>query len=194
MVKSVKSWSGRRDSNPRPRPWQGRALPLSYTRIRAIGGDEPPATGRAMPNAALECNSPRMARNRPDDGLSATMPKDSPKTASERPPTLLYWTFWAGNLADWRIPELHYEGDLARPSAKADFQLPGISSALPFSNLRTLRRCLTRSSGKARTGREGAVPARNHLPTDCKSDFQPPIRPQPVLEQAQSARHQTRIP
>src|ERR1700737_1969920 len=27
------SWSGRRDSNPRPRPWQGRALPLSYTRI-----------------------------------------------------------------------------------------------------------------------------------------------------------------
>ena len=28
-----KIWSGRRDSNPRPRPWQGRALPLSYTRI-----------------------------------------------------------------------------------------------------------------------------------------------------------------
>src|SRR5690349_4648532 len=26
-------WSGRRDSNPRPRPWQGRALPLSYTRV-----------------------------------------------------------------------------------------------------------------------------------------------------------------
>src|SRR5258708_1622663 len=32
-------WSGRRDSNPRPRPWQGRALPLSYTRIREIDGD-----------------------------------------------------------------------------------------------------------------------------------------------------------
>ena len=34
-----KIWSGRRGSNPRPRPWQGRALPLSYTRIRmaAIG-------------------------------------------------------------------------------------------------------------------------------------------------------------
>ena len=29
----AKTWSGRRDSNPRPRPWQGRALPLSYTRI-----------------------------------------------------------------------------------------------------------------------------------------------------------------
>ncbi len=26
-------WSGRRGSNPRPRPWQGRALPLSYSRI-----------------------------------------------------------------------------------------------------------------------------------------------------------------
>jgi Ala-tRNA(Pro) deacylase len=31
--KQEKNWSGRRDSNPRPRPWQGRALPLSYTRI-----------------------------------------------------------------------------------------------------------------------------------------------------------------
>ena len=27
-------WSGRRDSNPRPQPWQGCALPLSYTRIK----------------------------------------------------------------------------------------------------------------------------------------------------------------
>jgi hypothetical protein len=25
-------WSGRRDSNPRPQPWQGYALPLSYAR------------------------------------------------------------------------------------------------------------------------------------------------------------------
>ena len=50
-----KNWSGRRGSNPRPRPWQGRALPLSYTRIRR------PAQGRrsssAMPNAGRECNS-----------------------------------------------------------------------------------------------------------------------------------------
>src|SRR6266403_5803505 len=38
-----KSWSGRRGSNPRPRPWQGRALPLSYTRIRDVG-DRSPAT------------------------------------------------------------------------------------------------------------------------------------------------------
>src|SRR6058998_1299366 len=25
-------WSGKRDSNPRPQPWQGCALPLSYSR------------------------------------------------------------------------------------------------------------------------------------------------------------------
>jgi hypothetical protein len=37
-----KNWSGRRDSNPRPQPWQGFALPLSYTRILA-GGWPPPA-------------------------------------------------------------------------------------------------------------------------------------------------------
>ena len=27
------SWSGKRDSNPRPSPWQGDALPLSYSRM-----------------------------------------------------------------------------------------------------------------------------------------------------------------
>ena len=27
-----KTWSGRRDSNPRLQPWQGCALPLSYAR------------------------------------------------------------------------------------------------------------------------------------------------------------------
>ena len=28
-----KLWSGKRDSNPRLRPWQGRTLPLSYSRL-----------------------------------------------------------------------------------------------------------------------------------------------------------------
>ena len=28
----LKLWSGRRDLNPRLRPWQGRTLPLSYSR------------------------------------------------------------------------------------------------------------------------------------------------------------------
>ena len=32
-VDSFSNWSGRRDLNPRHQPWQGCALPLSYTRI-----------------------------------------------------------------------------------------------------------------------------------------------------------------
>ena len=32
---NVYKWSGRRDSNPRPSPWQGDALPLSHFRILA---------------------------------------------------------------------------------------------------------------------------------------------------------------
>ncbi len=32
--KSRKNWSGKRDLNPRPSPWQGDALPLSYSRVR----------------------------------------------------------------------------------------------------------------------------------------------------------------
>jgi hypothetical protein len=31
----LENWSGRRDSNPRPQPWQGCALPLSYARSGA---------------------------------------------------------------------------------------------------------------------------------------------------------------
>ena len=32
-AESMKYWSGKRDSNPRPSPWQGDALPLSYSRM-----------------------------------------------------------------------------------------------------------------------------------------------------------------
>src|SRR3954451_10888719 len=39
--KIPESWSGRRDSNPRPQPWQGCALPLSYARILAAGSHVP---------------------------------------------------------------------------------------------------------------------------------------------------------
>src|SRR6185437_538425 len=52
-----KNWSGRWGSNPRPRPWQGRALPLSYTRIRKERWRRRPLrNGGRMPNAAGECN------------------------------------------------------------------------------------------------------------------------------------------
>ena len=32
-IRTIKNWSGRRDSNSRPSPWQGDALPLSHFRI-----------------------------------------------------------------------------------------------------------------------------------------------------------------
>ena len=57
----AENWSGRRDSNPRPRPWQGRALPLSYTRILEEVARLSRATGRPMPNAGSECNSQQQA-------------------------------------------------------------------------------------------------------------------------------------
>src|SRR5258705_6838221 len=81
-------WSGRRGSNPRPRPWQGRALPLSYTRIREIGGDLSPAMGRAMPNAARECNRPRGDREqaRSTGHNCAIGPQISPKAPGRVPP------------------------------------------------------------------------------------------------------------
>ena len=40
-----KFWSGRRDSNPRPQPWQGCALPLSYARTPDQG-----AVSRRLPH------------------------------------------------------------------------------------------------------------------------------------------------
>ena len=43
------NWSGRRDSNPRPSPWQGDALPLSHFRVVVrLEGLEPPRTGRQI--------------------------------------------------------------------------------------------------------------------------------------------------
>src|SRR5258705_18110 len=49
-----KDWSGRRDSNPRPQPWQGCALPLSYTRI--LIRPHLFAGGSPMPNGHRLCN------------------------------------------------------------------------------------------------------------------------------------------
>ena len=33
----IEGWSGKRDLNPRPSPWQGDALPLSYSRSIMVG-------------------------------------------------------------------------------------------------------------------------------------------------------------
>src|ERR1051325_11698556 len=34
------SWSGRRDLNSRPSPWQGDALPLSYSRLSRVDSND----------------------------------------------------------------------------------------------------------------------------------------------------------
>src|SRR4051794_24858341 len=56
---SKDSWSGRRDSNPRPQPWQGCALPLSYARSRA----EPRGRGWGKAAAASMGSRARQALN-----------------------------------------------------------------------------------------------------------------------------------
>ena len=33
FITAIETWSGKRDSNSRPQPWQGCALPLSYSRL-----------------------------------------------------------------------------------------------------------------------------------------------------------------
>ncbi len=50
----IEFWSGRRDLNPRRRPWQGRTLPLSYSRSAPLfrepemyQSNSPVSTGRA---------------------------------------------------------------------------------------------------------------------------------------------------
>ena len=65
-------WSGRRDSNPRPQPWQGCALPLSYTRSRGTEPQVAPiwpkrdliATGKsgAAGHALSRCRHAKMCR------------------------------------------------------------------------------------------------------------------------------------
>ena len=37
LRRRLNSWSGKRDLNPRPSPWQGDALPLSYSRSIIVG-------------------------------------------------------------------------------------------------------------------------------------------------------------
>jgi putative thioredoxin len=86
-------------------------------------------------------------------------PKDLPETARERLPALPYWTVRQENLAKSAL-------GFGEAPGKGSFRLPGVSPA---------------SSGLP--GRAPDRP-RNHSPADCKSDFQPPIRAQAVLEQA----------
>src|SRR5438045_8277598 len=59
----MKNWSGKRDSNPRLRPWQGRTLPLSYSRS--------PRTVNVPHGCWVIKHGP--AKGRPADHLSNTV-------------------------------------------------------------------------------------------------------------------------
>src|SRR5213594_2348591 len=47
-------WSGRRDSNPRPPPWQGGALPLSHFRSRYLIIRAPTSTATPLVTATQQ--------------------------------------------------------------------------------------------------------------------------------------------
>src|ERR1700752_519897 len=61
------SWSGRRDLNSRPSPWQGDALPLSYSRLSTVDSNDstvlakrcphPHATTTPTPTRNKRCNA-----------------------------------------------------------------------------------------------------------------------------------------
>src|ERR671932_438239 len=58
---SLSFWSGRRDLNPRLRPWQGRTLPLSYSRSRKENSTDKAALvkrRRAAPKRGLTSRGP----------------------------------------------------------------------------------------------------------------------------------------
>jgi hypothetical protein len=59
-------WSGRWDSNPRPQPWQGCALPLSYTRIRKRVRRPRPQPSYAKERQAWQPPPPRPKKPPPE--------------------------------------------------------------------------------------------------------------------------------
>ena len=57
-------WSGKRDSNPRLRPWQGRTLPLSYSRSSNFGNYR----NTRFRSSSRRLAAPALARRRPMSG------------------------------------------------------------------------------------------------------------------------------
>ncbi len=75
-------WSGRRGSNPRPRPWQGRALPLSYTRIRRLAAIARRQLGELCQMRPANATAQAGGRiGRVNQPCQAIGPEISPKTA-----------------------------------------------------------------------------------------------------------------
>src|SRR2546423_7079536 len=76
-----RSWSGRRDSNPRPQPWQGCALPLSYTRIREGYGGADQSGGAAR---MMLCQNRRLIATIADVARPANRLRRAPVDAGGR--------------------------------------------------------------------------------------------------------------
>ena len=77
------SWSGRGDSNARPLPWQGNALPLSYARPLGGGGDlESPAPVCKRKNSSFASKPAAGHRAR---GVSGATVPTGRRTAAPRP-------------------------------------------------------------------------------------------------------------
>ena len=93
-------WSGKRDSNPRLRPWQGRTLPLSYSRsprsphrTTAARGRQPRATPRrhCIRVPAVRYSSMQPQRIVPGGCMEPTssLPKDHPPDGRPSIPALV---------------------------------------------------------------------------------------------------------
>ena len=69
-----KRWSGKRDSNPRLRPWQGRTLPLSYS--RPVSNDSRYHSPKDQSRTRLATDRPNYAgsldQRKPSDALGAS--------------------------------------------------------------------------------------------------------------------------
>jgi hypothetical protein len=76
QVGNKEIWSGRRDLNPRLRPWQGRTLPLSYSR----------STGNIVPFTPTRRNSPAGGLSRSCRPLIALKTLLEPNPAAKRSP------------------------------------------------------------------------------------------------------------
>jgi hypothetical protein len=74
-------WSGKRDSNPRLRPWQGRTLPLSYSRLRR--------NLRVPRGFAANQPSRRLPTGGGDSGLPSCLTRMPPLISPS--PTGLFW-------------------------------------------------------------------------------------------------------
>ena len=74
-----KKWSGKRDSNPRLRPWQGRTLPLSYSRSSSF---EKTVTHGSKPHQ--DAWRPRRSLDHATRGASSVATRSSLARSSRR--------------------------------------------------------------------------------------------------------------